>query len=107
MLQLDEAGFRQPYLMDVASRALRPVLKGDFEAHTVLGFSPDSKDLFVLANRDDFAAMNVYRVAINDGTMTALGQAPDDHRNAAVSKDGRFADAVAGNWAARAELKLL
>ncbi len=107
VLQLDEAGFRQPHLLDVASRALRPVLKGDFEAHTVLGFSPDSKDLFVLANRDDFAAMNVYRVAISDGSMTALGQAPDYHRNAAVSKDGRFAAAVAGNWAARPELKLL
>lgn len=29
VLQLDEAGHRQPYGLDVATRALRPLLKGD------------------------------------------------------------------------------
>ncbi len=107
VLQLDETGYRQPYGLDASTRSLRPLIKGDFEAHQVLGFTPDSQTMFVLANRDDWAAMNLYRVRLGDGSMTPLGQAPDYHRNAAVSKDGRFAAAVAGHWGARPELKLL
>ncbi|WP_198112806.1 S9 family peptidase [Inhella proteolytica] len=104
---LDEAGWRQPYALDLASKQLRPLLKGEFEAHQVLGFTPDSKALFVLANKDDLAAMNVYRVDMASGQMLALGQAPDYHRNAAVSFDGQQAAAVAGHWAVPPELKLL
>ncbi|RVT83748.1 prolyl oligopeptidase family serine peptidase [Inhella crocodyli] len=107
VLSLDEAGYRQPYGLDVATKALRPLVKGHFEAHTVLGFTPDSRAMFVLANRDDWAAMNVHRVDLATGAMTPLGAAPDYHRNAAVSFDGRWAAAVAGNWAERPELKLL
>lgn len=104
---LDEAGWRQPYALDLASKQLRALLKGEFEAHQVLGFTPDSKAMFVLANMDDLAAMNVYRVDLASGQMQALGQAPGYHRNAAVSFDGRQAAAVAGHWAAPPELKLL
>lgn len=107
VLTLEEAGWRQPYAIDVASKQLRPLVKGDFEAHQVLGFTADSKAMFVLANKDDLAAMNLYRVNLASGAMTAYGQAPDYHRNAAVSKDGRYAAAVAGHWGARPELKLL
>ncbi len=107
VLTLEESGWRQPHAIDIASKQLRPLLKGDFEAHQVLGFTADSKAMFVLANKDDLAAMNVYRVDMASGAMTAYGQSPDYHRNAAVSQDGRFAAAVAGHWGARPELKLL
>ena len=106
VLALDEAGWRQPYALDVATRALRPLLTGEFEAHQVLGFTPDSRAMFVAANKDDFAAMNVYRVNMADGAMTALGAPIDFHRNAVVSHDGRWLAANAGHWAARPELKL-
>jgi Tol biopolymer transport system component len=50
VLSLDEAGWRQPYAIDVASKALRPLLKGEFEAH---GWSASRRQqpFFVLANR--------------------------------------------------------
>ncbi|MDC8784772.1 S9 family peptidase [Roseateles koreensis] len=107
VLVLDDAGYRQPYSLDIASRALRPLLKGEFEAHEVLGFTSDSKTLFVAANKDDFGAMNVYRVNVADGRMQALGAAGDYHRGAVVSRDGQWAAANAGQWTARPELKLL
>ena len=107
VLSLDEAGWRQPYALEVASKQLKPLLKGEFEAHQVVGFTPDSKTMFVAANKDDFAAMNLYRVSMADGTMTALGAAVDFHRNAVASYDGQWLSANAGNWAARPELKLL
>ncbi|WP_144006652.1 prolyl oligopeptidase family serine peptidase [Pelomonas sp. KK5] len=106
VLGLDEGGFRQPYALDVATKAVRPLLKGDFESTRVLGFTPDSKTMFVTANPQDFAAMNVFRVDMASGAMTALGEAGDYHRDAAVSEDGRLLAANAGNWAVRPELKL-
>lgn len=106
VLTLDEAGWRQPHAIDVATRALRPLLKGEFEAHRVVGFTADSKALFVLANAGDAAAMNVWRVDMASGAMQAVGAAGEYHRAAAVSEDGRWAAANAGNWAQRPELKL-
>ncbi|MBT9493768.1 MAG: S9 family peptidase, partial [Paucibacter sp.] len=110
VLALDEAGFRQPYGLDVATRTLRPLLeggKGEFEAHQVLGFTPDSKAMFVAANKGDLAAMNLFRVNLADGSLQALGAAADYHRGGVVSYDGQWLAANAGNWAARPELKLI
>jgi len=107
VLILDEQRFRQPYGIDVATHALRPLLKGDFEAISVLGFTPDSKTLFVSANKQDFAGMNIWRVDMASGAMTALGDAGEMYRGGAVSFDGRLVAANGGNWASRPELKLL
>ncbi len=107
VLTLDEAGWRQPYAIDVASKALRPLVKGEFEAHQVVGFTPDSKAMFVLANQGDTAAMNVLRVDLASGATQALGAAGEFHRAAASSEDGRWVSANAGNWPQRPELKLL
>lgn len=107
VLVLDEAGWRQPYAIDVASKALRPLVKGDFEAHQIVGFTADSKALFVLANKGDTAAMNLFRVDMASGALQALGAPGEYHRAAAASEDGRWVAANAGNWAQRPELKLL
>ncbi|MDR7269268.1 dipeptidyl aminopeptidase/acylaminoacyl peptidase [Pelomonas saccharophila] len=107
VLALDEAGWRQPYAIDVATKALRPLVKGEFEAHQIIGFTADSKALFVLANQGDTAAMNVLRVDMASGATQALGTAGEFHRAAAASEDGRWVAANAGNWAQRPELKLL
>ena len=107
VLVLDEAGFRQPYAWDLAARSLRPLLKGEFEAHQVLGFTPDSKSMFVAANKDDLASMNLFRVSMADGSMQALGTPGEYHRNAVVSHDGQWLAANAGNWVSRPELKLI
>ena len=107
VLTMDEAGWRQPFALDLATKQIKPLLTGDFEAYQVLGFTPDSKTMFVAANKGDFAAMNLYRVGMADGAMTALGTPVDFHRNAVVSYDGQWLSANAGNWAARPELKLI
>lgn len=107
VLALDDAGWRQPYAIDVATRALRPLMKGAFEAHQVFGFTADSKAMFVLGNLGDSAAMNVLRVDLATGALQALGAAGEYHRAAAASEDGRWVAANAGNWARRPELKLI
>ncbi|WP_431265155.1 prolyl oligopeptidase family serine peptidase [Roseateles chitinivorans] len=110
VLILADNGWRQPYAMSLAAgadRSVKPLLTGEFEAFQVLGLTPDAKTMFVVANKDDYAAMNVWRVDLKDGRMTALGRSPDYHRNAVVARNGQWAAAVAGNWAERPELKLL
>jgi dipeptidyl aminopeptidase/acylaminoacyl peptidase len=107
VLSLDEAGWRQPYALDVATRALRPLLKGEFEAYQTFGFTPDSRAMFVAANKEDHAAMNLFRVDMASGAMQALGAPGEFHRNAVVSHDGQWLAANAGNWAERPELKLI
>lgn len=107
VLALDEAGWRQPYAIDVASKALRPLVQGEFEAHQIVGFTADSQAVFVLANEGDAAAMNIVRIDMASGAMQALGSVGEFHRAAAASEDGRWVAANAGNWARRPELKLL
>lgn len=107
VLVLAENGWRQPHGYELASKQWKPLLKGEFEAHQVLGFTPDSQHMFVQANKDDLAAMNLYRVKLQDGSMQALGQAPDYHRAGVVSYDGQWLAANAGQWAQRPELKLM
>lgn len=107
VLVLDQDGWRQPVAMDLATRALKPLLKGEFEAYHVLGFTPDATQMFVAANKDDLGAMNLWKVDLRNGAMQALGRSPDYHRNATVSRNGQWLAAVAGHWGERPELKLL
>ncbi|MFZ6648324.1 S9 family peptidase [Undibacterium sp. TJN25] len=104
---LDEDGYRQPYVIDAANGSAHAVIKGKFETHNIIGFTPDSKAMFVASNRDDFAAMNLYRVDLATGDMKALGQAGDFHRTTAVSKDGTHIATMAGQWSHRPELQYL
>ncbi|MFZ6770603.1 prolyl oligopeptidase family serine peptidase [Undibacterium sp. Di26W] len=104
---LDEQGYRQPYVIDVSNGSAKPLLKGDFEAHSIIGFSDDSKAMFVLANRDDFAAMNAYKVDLATGDMKAVGQPGDFHRASTVTDSGDKLASMAGQWASRPELKLI
>lgn len=104
---LDEHGYRQPYIIDVNNGSAKQILKGDFEAHQIIDFSEDSKSMFVLANKDDFAAMNVYKVDLASGDMKAVGQAGDFHRASAVTENGDKVASMAGQWSSRPELKLI
>ncbi|MDR2696863.1 MAG: prolyl oligopeptidase family serine peptidase, partial [Holophagales bacterium] len=103
----DQTGFRQPWALDVATKSLKPVLKGKFEAHTILGFTPDSASMFLLANKDDFAAMNVYQVSMASGAMKLVGKTGDYHRNPSVSENGTKVAMNSGNWVKRNELHIV
>jgi dipeptidyl aminopeptidase/acylaminoacyl peptidase len=99
-----ETGWRQPWAMDIESKSLRPVLKGSFEANTILGFTPDSTSMFLMANKDDFAAMNLYQVDMATGAMKLIGNKGEYHRSPAISKNGAKIAMNSGNWAKRNEL---
>jgi Tol biopolymer transport system component len=95
---LADHDWRQPYAFDVASKQLRRLVSGDFEAYRLLGFTPDSKTLFVASNKGDLASMNLWRVDMASGQMTALGATPDYHRNGVVSRSGQWLAANAWQY---------
>jgi dienelactone hydrolase len=101
---LDEQGFRQPYVIENGKATA--IIKGNFEAHTIVGFSRDSQSLFLLANRDDFASMNLFKIDLNDGSMQAIGKSGEYHRNPVMAQDSISFTSTAGNWTQRPELKL-
>lgn len=104
---LDEQGFRQPYRIDIDKSEANAILKGDFEAHQIVGFTQDSQSMFVLANRDDFASMNIFKVDLSSGAMTSFGKPGDFHRTSAITEDGKTIASVAGQWSSPPELKVI
>ncbi len=104
---LDESGFLQPYVLDLQTRQISQLVTGDFESRPLLGFTPDSRYLFILSNRENPAMSSVYRVEIAGGRMERIGKPAGMHRASSVSEDGRLLASVYGNWSARPELYLI
>ncbi len=104
---LDDAGYRQPYALDLATKALRPVLKGDFEAHTLLGFTPDSRTLYLLSNKLDPATETTFGVDVATGAMKPLGPLGEVQRGGVVAETGGRLAFTSGSWAHRPELQVL
>ena len=102
---LDEHGYRQPYRINLTDKTATAIVKGNFEAHNIVGFTPDSQHMLLLANREDAAAMNLFKLDLTSGAMTALGQTGDYHRNTAMAESGLKIASVAGQWSQRPELK--
>lgn len=103
----EEDGYRQPYVIDVTTKAKRLLVKGAFETTTIVGFTPDSKTVFVTSSKEDPAILNVYTVDLASGEMTAVGKPSGVHRTTAVSYDGKLVASVFGNWNQRPELFLI
>ncbi|MCL1893085.1 MAG: prolyl oligopeptidase family serine peptidase [Holophagaceae bacterium] len=103
----DVTGFRQPWAMDVTTKSIKPVVSGNFEAHTILGFTPDSKYMFLLANKNEPAAMHVFQVEMTSGSMKLIGNKDDFHRSSTVAENGTMVAMNSGNWLKRNELHVI
>lgn len=104
---LDEHGYRQPYRIDINNKTATAIVSGNFEAHHIVGFSPDSQHMLLLANREDAAAMNLFTLDLASGALSALGQAGDYHRLTAMTENGLKVASIAGKWSQRPELKFI
>ena len=104
---LDEFGFIQPQLIDIAIKSRTLLLKGDFESLPVLGFSKDGKSLYIASGKDDPAFNSIYKIDLAGGEPIKVGKSDGKHRLAAVSNSGRWIAANFGNWSQRAEMYLI
>jgi len=101
---LDEDGYRQPFAIDLLSGERRPLIRGEFESHPVIGCSRDSRFLYVVSNREDPAMTGVYKSEIGSGKLTLLGKAGGGIRSAEISKNSRWLAGMFGNWLQLPEL---
>lgn len=103
----NDHGFRQPVLFDLKTKKKREVIKGTFESLPIIGFSKNSKTMYVLSDKQDPAMQSVYRVALDSGEMVRIGKPDGMHRASAVSHNGQWLASNFGSWDLRPELHLI
>lgn len=103
----NKAGFRQPVIFDLKTKKKREIIKGNFESYPIIGFSKDSRYLYILSDKPDPSMNNIYKVSIKSGEMTRLGMPEGMHRTSAVSNNGKWLASNFGNWAKRPELYVI
>ncbi len=86
-------GFRHLFVIPSDGGSPRQLTSGDFHHNGAIGWSPDSRHLYVSANRNEDWALNafnseIYRVALADGEITPLTSREGPDGDLAVSPDG-------------------
>ncbi len=97
-------GFRQPFVFDLKAKIKKELIKGKFESFPIIGFSKNSKNLYIISDKQNPAMYGVYRVDMNSGKMKNIGILNGVHRESAVSKNGKYLASVYGNWSNPPEL---
>ena len=83
----EQTGFRHLHVLDPVYQSTVPLTKGHFEVYP-LEITKDHKWMFVTATREHPARLDVYRVSLEDGTMTRLSKKDGYYSTVAVSPDG-------------------
>ncbi len=83
----EKSGFRQLHVLDPLYESDIQLTQGHFEVYPI-DITKDHKWIFVTATREDPARLDVYRLWLEDGTMTRLSQQDGFHSDVAVSPDG-------------------
>lgn len=94
-------GWRHAYLYDVSGRLMRQVTRGAFPVHEVVGVSPGSAAVFVLASADSGAPYEqlFYRGSLKGGALKRLSSGSGMHRITLAPSGGYFVD----SWSSRTQ----
>lgn len=100
----NEHGFRQPFLFDLETKEKRELIRGKFESFPIIGFTRDSKQMFILSDKEDPAFHSVYRVSLETGEMTPIGKTGGMNRGVVASHNAKWLATRFGNWEKLPEL---
>lgn len=100
-------GFRQPVVFDVNSKTKRELIEGNFESYPIIGFSKDSRYVFIISDKESPAMSSVYKITIADGKMEQIGFSQGMHRDSDITYNSRWLATMYGNWDKRPELHLV
>jgi dipeptidyl aminopeptidase/acylaminoacyl peptidase len=89
-----EPGFNHYFVMSSLGGAVHQVSSGDFHHQGVAKWSADGKYLFFSANRNadwelNYVNSEIYRLSVEDGSVTALTDRNGPDEKVAVSPDGK------------------
>lgn len=94
---LDTTGFREAWILDPAKQTAAPLTKGDFEVHPQT-LSADGKSLFVLADKEDPAREDLYKVDLETGKMDRLSHQTGTYASPVITEDGTKTALTFSNW---------
>ncbi|MEZ6096139.1 MAG: prolyl oligopeptidase family serine peptidase [Pirellulaceae bacterium] len=81
------SGFRHLHLLDAVYESVVQLTQGNFEVYP-FQIADDHKTIYVRATKDHPSREMVYRVNVEDGAMTQIGNKVGNYSSAAVSDDG-------------------
>ncbi len=97
-------GFRQPFMFNLKSKKKTELIKGKFESFPVVGFSQDSKLMYIVSDKENPAYLAVYKVNLENKKMTLVGMKKGTQSTNAISHNHKFLATVFGNWNKPSEL---
>jgi len=100
-------GFRQPFLFNLKDKKKTELIKGKFESFPVIGFSQDSKEMYVISDKEDPAFHSIYKVNLVTKEMDIIGMTKGMHTATAISHNKTYLASVYGNWEKLSELYLI
>jgi len=102
----EKTGFRQLHVLDPRYESDMYLTQGHFEVYPI-DITKDHKWMFVTATKEHPARLDVYRVSLEDGTMTRLSHENGYYSDVAVSPDGTKALANFAHYGAPRELAFI
>ena len=83
----EQTGFRHLHVLDPVYQSTVPLTRGHFEVYPI-EVTRDHRWMFVTATKRHPARLDVYRILLEDGTMTRLSKKNGYYGTVAVSPDG-------------------
>ncbi len=99
----EQSGFRHLHVLDPVYEAMQQFTHGHFEVYP-LDMPEHRKFMFVTATKEDPSTLDVYRLDLEDATMTRLTTEMGSYSSAAVSPDGSKVLALFSNYGNLREL---
>ena len=99
----EQSGFRHLSVLDPVYESMEQFTRGHFEVYP-LDMPKHREFMFVTSTKEDSSRLDVYKVDLNDATMTRLTPESGIYSSAAVSPDGKHVLATFVNYGNLREL---
>ncbi len=100
----ERTGFRHYYLYDLSGKQLQQLTSGDWDISGNGGFGPGAAShpavdeahgsIYFLSNKDDVRDTQLYRLSLNDKSVTRVSREPGTHDVIIAPDESAFVDAV-------------
>jgi len=100
---MEITGFRHIWQIDPVKETVTQVSKGDFETYPVQ-LTKDGKSVWAYSSKEDPARVQLYKVALADGSYERVSKGVGDYSAPTVSKNGKHIAINFANWQNRKEL---
>ncbi len=91
-------GYRQPFLFKLKNKKKTELVKGKFESFPIINFSKDSKEMYIVSDKQNPAYHSVYKVNLKSKEMKIIGKKKGMHATNAISHNKKWLASVYGNW---------